>query len=87
MFLKIEKINLGQENLKLFKPGTPHWEENVSKVSLLIVLILQALCNQILLQLVWHHDFLRYQRRTDGACRPVAVLNKTKLDTTASIFS
>lgn len=87
MLLEIEKINLGQEDLKLFKPGTPHWEENVPKVSLLIALILRVLCNQILLQLVWHHDFLRYQHKADGAFHPVAVLNKTKLDTTVSIFS
>lgn len=33
IFLEIERINLGQENLKLFKPGTPHWEEHFSKVS------------------------------------------------------
>lgn len=39
IFLEIERINLGQENLKLFKPGTPHWEEHFSKVSLSIILI------------------------------------------------
>lgn len=44
-------------------PETPRWEENYSKGSLSfalafsIGLIFQVLCNQILLLLVWHHDF------------------------------
>lgn len=44
-------------------PETPRWEENYSKLSLSfalafsIGLIFQVLCNQILLLLVWHHDF------------------------------
>lgn len=47
MFLEIERVNLGQANLKLFMPGTPYWDENFSKVTLLIVLILHVFCNQI----------------------------------------
>ena len=90
MFLKTRRINLGQENLKLFKRRDHSLGrkcfQGVSP-SLLIVLILSVLCNQILLQLVWHHDFLHYQHRADGAFHPAAVLNKSKLNTTVSIFS
>lgn len=77
---------MGEANLKLFMPKTFYREGHFPKVSVLIVMMLHVLYNQILLQLVWHHDFLRYHHEADGALHPVGVLNKAQIDIIVRIF-